>query len=214
MKLYTFDSAPNPARLKMFIDYKGITVDTQQIDMAKAAQLDGSYTDIVPEATLPTLVLDDGTRLTEVIAIAHYLEAVYPERPLLGTTPSERGLILNWNHRIFNTLFMACAEAFRNSHPAYAGRALPGPQNFEQIPALAERGKARLMSALEMTNRRPSHHMKYSTPELSQAVFSRKRSEGFFFSVLGECEGRSSAREAAPFCAVPCRSVPGSADRS
>ena len=134
MKLYTFDSAPNPARLKMFIDYKGITVDTQQIDMAKAAQLDGSYTDIVPEATLPTLVLDDGTRLTEVIAIAHYLEAVYPERPLLGTTPSERGLILNWNHRIFNTLFMACAEAFRNGHPAYSGRALPGPQNVEQIP--------------------------------------------------------------------------------
>ena len=93
MKLYTFDSAPNPARLKMFIDYKGITVDTQQIDMAKAAQLDGSYTDIVPEATLPTLVLDDGTRLTEVIAIAHYLEAIYPQRPLLGTSPSELSLI-------------------------------------------------------------------------------------------------------------------------
>ena len=51
MKLYTFDSAPNPARLKMFIAYKGITVDTVQIDMAKAGQLDKSYTDVVPEAT-------------------------------------------------------------------------------------------------------------------------------------------------------------------
>ena len=152
MKLYTFDSAPNPARLKMFIDYKGIAIDTQQMDMAKAAQLDTSYTEIVPEATLPALVLDDGTRLTEVIAIAHYLEGIYPDRPLLGTTASERGLILNWNHRIFNTLFMACAEAFRNGHPAYAGRALPGPQNFEQIPALAERGKSRLMDGLEMIN--------------------------------------------------------------
>ena len=152
MKLYTFDSAPNPARLKMFIDYKGIAVDTQQIDMGKAAQLDASYTEVVPEATLPALVLEDGTRLTEVIAIAHYLEAMHPNRPLLGTTPVERGLILNWNHRIFNTLFMACAEAFRNGHPAYAGRALPGPQNFEQIPALAERGKDRLMTGLEMIN--------------------------------------------------------------
>lgn len=152
MKLYTFDSAPNPARLKMFIDYKGIAVDTQQIDMGKAAQLDASYTEVVPEATLPALVLEDGTRLTEVIAIAHYLEAMHPNRPLLGTTPEERGLILNWNHRIFNTLFMACAEAFRNGHPAYAGRALPGPQNFEQIPALAERGKDRLMTGLEMIN--------------------------------------------------------------
>ena len=169
MKLYTFDSAPNPARLKMFIDYKGITVDTVQIDMAKAAQLDKGYTDIVPEATLPTLVLDDGTRLTEVIAIAHYLEAIHPERPLLGTTPSERVFILNWNHRIFNTLFMACAEAFRNGHPAYAGRALPGPQNFEQIPALAERGKDRLMTGLEMINSELSHRPFIAGEQLSFA---------------------------------------------
>ncbi len=169
MKLYTFDSAPNPARLKMFIDYKGITVDTVQIDMAKAAQLDKGYTDIVPEATLPTLVLDDGTRLTEVIAIAHYLEAIHPERPLLGTTPSERAFILNWNHRIFNTLFMACAEAFRNGHPAYAGRALPGPQNFEQIPALAERGKDRLMTGLEMINSELSHRPFIAGEQLSFA---------------------------------------------
>ncbi|MCH1491153.1 MAG: glutathione S-transferase family protein [Luminiphilus sp.] len=152
MKLYTFDPAPNPARLKMFIDYKGLTLETQQLDMAKAEQLDPWYTAIVPEATLPALVLDDGSRLTEVIAIVHYLESLYPERPLLGTTPQERAQVLNWNHRIFNSLFMACAEAFRNGHPAYSGRALPGPINYEQIPALAERGRARLVDSMQSLN--------------------------------------------------------------
>ncbi len=152
MKLYTFDSAPNPARLKMFIAYKGIDVETVQIDMAKAAQLETSYTDIVPEATLPALVLDDGSRLTEVIAIAHYLEGLYPDRPLLGTTNEEKATILNWNHRLFNTVFMACAEIFRNSHPAYASRGLPGPADMPQIPALAERGRTRLGLALTTLN--------------------------------------------------------------
>ena len=149
MKLYTFDSAPNPARLKMFIDYKGIEIDTVQIDMGKAAQLEADYTEIVPEATLPALVLDDGSRLTEVIAIAHYLEGLHPDRPLLGTSNEEKALILNWNHRLFNTVFMACAEIFRNSHPAYASRGLPGPADMPQIPALAERGRARLDLALK-----------------------------------------------------------------
>ena len=93
MKLYTFDSAPNPARLKMFIDYKGIEIDTVQIDMGKAAQLEADYTEIVPEATLPALVLDDGRRLTEVIAIAHYLEGLHPDRPLLGTSNEEKASI-------------------------------------------------------------------------------------------------------------------------
>ncbi len=152
MKLYTYDAAPNPARLKMFIDYKGLSLDIQQLDMAKAEQLDSTYRQIVPEATLPALVLEDGSRLTEVIAIAHYLEALYPERPLLGTTPEERAQVLNWNHRIFNTLFMAVAEAFRNGHPAYGGRALPGPNNYEQIPALAERGRARLLHGMAAIN--------------------------------------------------------------
>lgn len=153
MKLYTFDAAPNPARLKMFIEYKGITVDTEQIDIGQGAQRTSAYTDIVPEATLPALVIDEHTRLTEVIAIAHFLEAEFPQRPLLGTTPLERAQVLNWNHRLFNTLFMACAEAFRNSHPAYAGRGLPGPLDVEQIPALAERGKLRLNAGLQLMER-------------------------------------------------------------
>ena len=60
MKLYTFDPAPNPARLHMFMQYKGITLDTVQIDLGAEEQLGKAYRAIVPEATVPALVLDDG----------------------------------------------------------------------------------------------------------------------------------------------------------
>jgi len=136
----------------MFMQYKGISIDTVQVDLGTQEQLGDDYLAAVPEGTVPVLVLDDGSRLTEVIAIVHYLEQLYPERPLLGVTPAEKAMVLNWNHRLFNTLFMAIAEAFRNGHPAYKDRALPGPKNYAQIPELAERGKARLNDALDSMN--------------------------------------------------------------
>ena len=158
MKLYTFDSAPNPARIKMFMEYKDIHIETEQIDMAKLGQHDASYLAIVPEGTLPTLVLEDGSRLTEVIAIAHYLESIFVEKPLLGVTPLEKATILNWNHRLFNTLFTAVAEAFRNGHPAFADRALPGTTPYAQIPALVERGRARLSREFEIIDQHLKQH--------------------------------------------------------
>ncbi|MEL0162787.1 MAG: glutathione S-transferase N-terminal domain-containing protein, partial [Halieaceae bacterium] len=78
MQLYTFDNAPNPARLKMFMDYKGITLDTTQINLGTEEQLGADYRAIVPEATVPALVLNDGSVLCAVISIVHYLESLYP----------------------------------------------------------------------------------------------------------------------------------------
>ena len=85
MKLYSFDAAPNPARLKRFMDYKQIELDTTQINLGSEEQLGDAYKAIVPEATVPALVLDDGTVLCAVIAIVHYLEERFPDRRLTGT---------------------------------------------------------------------------------------------------------------------------------
>ena len=144
MKLYTYDPAPNPLRLALFLKYKGIELDTQQVDLMGGEQLTEEYLSIVPAGTVPALVLDDGTVLTEVIGICAYLEALYPEKPLLGTTPLEKAQVLGWDHRLFNTLVMAIAEVFRNGNPAFENRALPGPLNLAQIPELVERGQKML----------------------------------------------------------------------
>lgn len=152
MKLFTFDAAPNPARVALFMAYKGISLETVQIDLGKEEQLGDAYRALVPEATVPALVLENGAVLSAVIAIVHYLEEVFPDKPLLGRTPEERALILNWNHRLFGEVFSAIADTFRNAHPNYVDRALPGPVNVAQLPELAERGRMRLTEGFSMLN--------------------------------------------------------------
>ena len=140
MRLYTYDPAPNPRRLSLFLKLKGIQIDTQQIDMMTAEQLKNSYRQVNPACTLPALVLDDGTVLTEVIGMFSYLEELYPEQPLMGSTPLERAQAISWCHRLFQGLMVAIASALRNRGKNFHNRALPGPLDTPQIPELAERG--------------------------------------------------------------------------
>lgn len=150
MKLYTYDPAPNPQRLGLFLKYKGIEIETRQVDMMAREQLQEEYRAIVPDQTVPALVLDDGTLLTEVIGQCLYLESLYPEKPLLGHTDLERALVISWDHKLFMGLFTAVAEVLRNGNPNFAGRALPGPLDLEQIPALVDRGRVRLEHGWKM----------------------------------------------------------------
>ncbi len=140
MKLYTFDPAPNPRRLALFMKIKGIEIDTQQVDMMSAEQLGESYRQINPACSVPALVLDDGTLLTEVIGIYSYLEALYPEPPLMGADARERALVISWCHKLFSGLMMAIASALRNRGKSFVNRALPGPLDTPQIPEMVERG--------------------------------------------------------------------------
>ena len=144
MKLYTYDPAPNPRRLALFMKYKGIAIDSQQIDLGTAEQLGEAYRQINPECSVPALQLDDGTVLTEVIGICVYLEALHPAKPLLGTTPLEHAQVISWDHRLFAAMTMAVAGMLRNRSRAFENRALPGPLDVPQIPELVERGKLQL----------------------------------------------------------------------
>lgn len=149
MKLYTYDPAPSPQRLTLFLKYKGIDLETRQIDMMQAEQLGEAYRAINPACTVPALVLDDGTVMTEVVGICHYLESLHPEKPLMGTTALEKAQVISWNHKLFMIAFMAIADILRNTSPGMVNRALPGPLDLPQIPELGERGRLRLQHAWE-----------------------------------------------------------------
>jgi len=97
-----------------------------------------------PQCTVPVLQTQEGLRLTDNAAITAYLEARYPEPPLLGSTPEEKAEIASWNWRVEFEGLLATAETLRNSSPALVNRALPGPMDYAQIPELAERGLARV----------------------------------------------------------------------
>ncbi len=144
MIFYDCSTAPNPRRARMFLAEKGLTPETHDISIAKGEQLGDAFRAVNPRATLPVLITDAGTTLTENLAIAMYLEDTHPEPPLIGTTPDERANILQWNAICESQGAMAVAEVLRNSNPHMKDRAIPGPANFEQIPQLAERGRARV----------------------------------------------------------------------
>ncbi len=140
MKLYTFDPAPNSRRLALFLKCKGIELETQQIDLMAVEQLGEAYRQVNPACTVPALVLDDGTVLSEVIGMYTYLEELHPAPPLMGSTAVERANVISWCHRLFSGLMMAIASVLRNRSKSFYNRALPGPLDTPQIPEMVERG--------------------------------------------------------------------------
>jgi glutathione S-transferase len=152
--LYDCSTAPSPRRARILLAEKGVVHETVQVDLRNGEQLSDAYRQVNPHCTVPTLRTDEGLTLTDNAAITAYLEARYPEPPLLGTTPAEKAEIASWNWRIEFEGLMAIAEAMRNSAPAMVKRALPGPVNYEQIPALAGRGRARLLQFFADLNER------------------------------------------------------------
>ena len=152
--LYDCATAPSPRRARIFLAEKGVSHDTVPVDLRTGEQLGQAYRQINPQCTVPALRTDAGLLLADNAGIAAYLEARYPEPPLLGATPEEKAEVASWNWRMEFEGLQAIAEALRNSAPAMANRALPGRVDYPQIPALAERGLARVEQFLDMLNQR------------------------------------------------------------
>jgi glutathione S-transferase len=144
MKFYDCTTAPSPRRVRIFLAEKGIAVETQQIDLRSGEQFSDAFRAINPDCTVPVLTLDDGTVLSEVLAICQFLEEMHPEPPVMGRDSRERALVIMWNVKIEQQGLAAVAEVVRNQSKGFKSRALTGPQEFEQLPQLAERGMIRL----------------------------------------------------------------------
>jgi len=144
MKFYDCSTAPSPRRVRIFLAEKGISVATVQVDLRHNAQLTPEFRAINPDATVPVLELDNGTRIADAIGICAYFEATHPQPPLMGESAEEQAVITAWQRAAERDGFYAVMEALRNSTPGLKDRALPGPDNYAQIPALAERGRARI----------------------------------------------------------------------
>ena len=152
--LYDCATAPSPRRARILLAEKGVAHETVQVDLRSGEQLGDAYRNINPHCTVPTLRTDDGLLLTDNAAITAWLEARYPQPPLLGATPAEKAEIASWQWRVEFEGLMAIAEALRNSAPAMANRALPGPVDYAQIPELAQRGLARVQQFFVTLNDR------------------------------------------------------------
>ena len=153
MTLYDCATAPSPRRARILLAEKGIAHETVQVDLRTKEQLSDAFRGINPQCTVPALRTEEGLLLTDNAAITAYLEARYPDfpqPPLLGSTPAQKAEIASWHWRVEFEGLLAIAEALRNSAPAMENRALPGPVDYAQIPALAQRGLARVQQFMDM----------------------------------------------------------------
>ena len=144
MKLYDMRVAPNPRRVRIFLAEKGIDVPRVELNIRAGENLQPEFLASNPRGVLPTLQLDDGTVIDESTAICKYFEELQPDPPLLGRTALEKAMVECWTRRIEFDAGQPVVEAFRNSYPPYAERAVPGRAGTKAIPQLVERGKARL----------------------------------------------------------------------
>jgi glutathione S-transferase len=143
MKYYDYRGAPSPRKVRLFIAEKGIEIPTQQVDLRSREQFRPDFLAKNPSGGVPLLELDDGTCLSESLAICHYLEQRHPQPNLMGLDAREQALVLMWNDIQTYEGYLGIQEVLRNGHEAFKDRALGGPVPYAQIPELAERGRRR-----------------------------------------------------------------------
>lgn len=144
MKLYDGGKAPNPRRVRIFLAEKGIDVPLVPIDMGKLEHRGVAVTARNPLQRLPVLELDDGTILTESVAICRYFEELYPEPALMGRGALGKAQVEMWHRRIELNLFVPVSHAFRHIHPAMKGWEEP------QIAEWGEANKPKAQAFLSM----------------------------------------------------------------
>ncbi len=144
MKLYDSGRAPNPRRTRIFLAEKGISVPTEQVDMMAGAHKTPEFTAINPLQRMPALQLDDGSVLTESIAICRYFEALQPDPPLFGVGAKGIALVEMWNRRCEINLLANVANVFRHLHPAMKELEVP------QVPAWGEANRPRVGAFLKI----------------------------------------------------------------
>ncbi len=161
MKILDERRAPNPRRVRVFLAEKGIHVPFEQVDIMSGSHKSADFAELNPIRRVPVLILNDGTALSESMAICRYFEAVQPDPPLFGKTPVEIGMTEMWNRRAELNFFLPVTEYFRHTHPAMAHLEVP------QIPAWAEVNKPRVAEIVGIFDERLS-----ATPFLAGENFS------------------------------------------
>ena len=144
MKLCDGGRAPNPRRVSVFLAEKGIEIDKVPVDMGQMGHKSEEVTQLNPLQRLPVLVLDDGTAISESVAICRYFEELHPEPPLMGTDARDRAIVEMWNRRMELNYLAAVAAAFRHTHPAMKEWEVP------QIAEWGEANRPKVLSFLEL----------------------------------------------------------------
>lgn len=133
MKLYVAPG-PNSYRVRIFMAEKGITLPLVELDYAKREHKSDAFLKLNSLGQVPVLELDDGTIITESVAICRYLEVLHPKPSLFGVDAKNVGLIDMWNRRMENEVFATIGNVTLHTDEFFKERVI-------QVPAFAEAQK-------------------------------------------------------------------------
>lgn len=136
MKLYDFKTGPNPRRVRIFLAEKGIEVPLVHVDIMKREQKSPDFLKKNPIGSIPVLELDDGTCISESVAICRYFEELQPEPPLFGRNPVEKAQIEMWLRRVELNFMVPVGMVWIHGHPLTA-------KLIKQIPEAADQNRKR-----------------------------------------------------------------------
>ena len=128
MKIYDFALAPNPRRLRIFVAEKGLKIPVEQVDIFQGKNRTPEMLKKNPTGGLPFIELDDGSHLSESIAICRYLEGLHPEPNLFGKDNREQAEIEMWNRRMELNLFAPAGRVFQHTNELFKGRLKQFPE--------------------------------------------------------------------------------------
>jgi glutathione S-transferase len=151
MKLYNHSLAPNPRRVRIFAAEKGINLTLEDVDILAGQSRTPEFLAKNTSGGVPVLELDDGSHLSESVAICRYLEGLHPEPNLLGRDLREQADIERWNRRMELELFAAIGRTVQNISPIFQGR-------FKQFPEYGEAQRAVVYQRLERMDRELNGH--------------------------------------------------------
>ncbi len=124
MKLHEAPS-PNARRVHVFMAEKAVELDRVAVDIRAGENIQNDYLAKNPAGRVPVLELDDGTFLSESVAICRYLEGLNPDPNLFGSTPLEAASIEMWGRRAEINFMTNVAGAFRNITGFFKDRETP-----------------------------------------------------------------------------------------
>lgn len=117
MKVYDFEGFPNPARVRIALAEKGATeqVEFIHVDVMGGEHRTEAFKEINPDAVVPCLELDDGTRIAQCNAITEYIDGSFDGPSLTGTTPRQRAQVSMMNIRAETGLLNAVSNYFHHA---------------------------------------------------------------------------------------------------
>jgi glutathione S-transferase len=143
MKLHDFAGAPNPKKVRVYLAEKGLSLPVQAVDILSGQNRTPEFLARNPLGGLPVLELDDGSHLTESLAIIEYLEELHPTPPMVGATPLERARVREAERICELGVLNSVGIIFQNTSPFFAGR-------LKQSADTAENARARLGNNLRV----------------------------------------------------------------